>query len=105
MNDKKTTSELVDSIIDSATEIDTIKTPPFFKDKVLQQLLNIDEAEPVRDWLVWFTPKYQIAALFVFLVLNFSVLYSYSHYTEQQNIKAFAEAYGLSDSQNDYILN
>lgn len=105
MNDKKITSKSVDEIIDGVSAIDKVKTPPFFKDRVLQQLASVDENRPFEDWLTWFTPKYQIAVICIFLVLNFSVLYTYMKYSQEEKIEAFAKAYGLTSSQDDYFIN
>ncbi|WP_299529215.1 hypothetical protein [Ulvibacterium sp.] len=102
---KKNTSERIDELIDSAPDIETVNTPPFFKDKVLQRLSQPRDSQPQLGWLPWFTPKYQMAALFLFVLLNALVLYTYSDSNREEEIQTFAEAYGLSSAQEETLLN
>lgn len=104
MNDKRTTPEFIDELIDSASEVKMVNTPPFFKDKVLNRLSQTREEKPV-EFLNWFTPKYQVAALLMFVALNVVALYSYQLSSEEQELQTFAEAYGLSDDGSESILN
>lgn len=105
MNDKKITPELIDELIDSASKIEAVNTPPFFKDKVLNKLSQANGEKQQSDFLSWFTPKYQIATLLLFVALNVVAIYSYRLSNEQQELQTFAEAYGLSDSDSESILN
>ena len=105
MNDKNSTPELIDELIDSVSKIERVNTPPFFKDKVL---LNIDKRQQINkvpSFLYWLTPKYQFAALLLFVFLNLSVLYYYTANNKEQELESFADAYGLSSSQEESILN
>lgn len=105
MNDKKNTSHLVDELIDSVEGIRTVDAPPFFKDKVLGKLIREREDSSTLSYPSWFTPKFQWAALLIFVFLNLGVLYYYSNYNQQQELQSFAETYGLSSFQSDSILN
>ncbi len=105
MNDKRITSEQIDELIDSVSEMEQVNTPPFFKDKVLKKLGNIEE--PVEDSVLinWFTPKLQIAALLAFVFLNLGVLFYYNTSNKQEELETFAQTYGLSASEDESILN
>jgi hypothetical protein len=105
MNDKKNTSKQIDELIDSASGIEAVSTPPFFKDKVLKRLSQTSDSQPQQGWLPWFTPKYQIAALFLLVLVNGIVLYNYSDSNREEEIQTFAEAYGLSSAQDESMLN
>lgn len=105
MNEKKNTSQRIDELIDSASGIEAVSTPPFFKDKVLNRLSQTRDSQPQLGWLPWFAPKYQMAALFLFVLLNMLVLYTYSDSNREEEIQTFAEAYGLSSAQDESMLN
>ncbi len=104
MNDKKTT-KFIDDLIDSASTIENVNTPPFFKDKVLSKLGKHPEANEVPQFLYWFTPKVQLVALMVFIFVNLGVLYYYENSGQEQELQSFAETYGLLSSQEESILN
>ncbi|UII76769.1 hypothetical protein LV716_02970 [Flagellimonas sp. HMM57] len=105
MDDKKNTSEFIDELIESASKMETVDTPPFFKDKVLNKLSQIDQKKKKIDFFGWFAPKYQIATLLLFAVLNLAVLYTYLSSNEKQDLQTFAETYGFSDTNSEFILN
>ena len=105
MNDKKTTAKFLDELIDSASDIERVKTPPFFKDKVLNRLEKDQKAIEVPPFWYWFSPRLQLAALLVFVFLNIGVLYYYAQNSREQELQSFAEAYGLSTSQEESIIN
>lgn len=104
MNDKKITSQFVDELIDSISAVEPVDVPPFFKDKVLQKL-GRREVNEVPSIAPWFTPRYQLAALLLFIFLNAAVLYYYSSTRQQQELETFADSYGLSASQQESLLN
>lgn len=105
MIDKKNTSKIIDELLDSPLVIDEVNTPPFFKDKVLNKLSQNTEERTATDWLNWFTPKYQIAAMVLFVMLNFIALYSYSASNKEVELQNYAQTYGLSNTSQDSILN
>ncbi|KQC29775.1 hypothetical protein [Flagellimonas eckloniae] len=105
MNDKKFTPELIDELIDSASKIEAVNTPPFFKDKVLNKLSQVTVEKQRPDVLNWFTPKYQIAMLLLFAAVNIVAVYSYRSSNKQQELQTFAETYGFSQSESESILN
>lgn len=104
MNDKKITPQIIDELIDSASSFEVVDTPPFFKDRVLHRLSKAEDNE-VSYSLNWFGPRFQWAALVVFIMLNFGVLYYYNSAQQEQELQSFAETYGLSSAQNNSILN
>ena len=105
MNDKKSTSQLVDQLIDSVTDIETVNTTPFFKDRVLSRLVQKKENNKTLVYPIWFGPQLQWAVLLVFMLLNLGVLYYYANSNQEQELQSFAQTYGLSSSQDDSILN
>ncbi|MEM7486537.1 MAG: hypothetical protein AAF348_15120 [Bacteroidota bacterium] len=105
MDDKKNTSEFIDELIESASKIKAVNTPPFFKDRVLNKLFEVDHTEKKIDFFGWFTPKYQIAVLLLFAILNLTVLYVYRSSNKQRDLLTFVETYGFSDSESELILN
>lgn len=105
MGNKRNIDRLVEETLNSVSNIDTVKTPPFFKDKVLNRMVQQDteKAEGVR-FLNWFTPKYQAAALICFVLLNtIALLYNTSD-SYSENVENFAEVYGLSETDTDSYL-
>lgn len=105
MDGKKITQQKIDEVLDSASQIEAVNTPPFFKDKVLNRLVDTDEVEELLPILTWFTPKYQVAALLLFIVLNVMAIYTYRSSNQQEQLTTFAEAFGLSSSDQQSILN
>lgn len=102
MESKKDIDRLVQETLDSVSGIDTVKTPPFFKDKVLQRMEQPAlENEDGVHFLDWVTPKYQAAALIAFVVLNTIALLSYTTDSYGDNVEDFAEVYGLSETDTD----
>ncbi|MEM8847119.1 MAG: hypothetical protein AAGD17_08470 [Bacteroidota bacterium] len=105
MNDKKNTFKDLDDLIDSVSDIQSVGTPPFFKDKVLNELKKQGNQEQSQLILSWLTPKLQIAALLAFVFLNLGVLYYYNSTNHNEELETFAQEYGLSTSQEETILN
>ena len=101
MESKKSIDQLVEETLDSVSGIETIKAPPFFKERVLNRM----NQEPVEKddvfVLNWFTPKFQAAALICFIVLNIFALRSYTSDSYGDNVDNFAEVYGLSETTTD----
>lgn len=105
MDGKRTTSKKVDEILNSVDGIETVKAPPFFKERTLQRLSQDHGKVAAPNLLGWFTPGYQVAAILVFIALNLFTLYSYYSSNEQQELQTFAQNYGLSTSNSESILN
>lgn len=106
MKNKSNIDRLVEDTLESTSSIDSVKAPPFFKEKVLQRIAQKDnqKATSVR-YVDWFTPRYQAAALVCLLILNTFALLSYKNdnaYTEK--VENFAEVYGLSETGTDAYL-
>ncbi|MGX1929739.1 hypothetical protein [Flagellimonas sp. 2504JD4-2] len=105
MDGKKITQQKIEEVLESASQIEAVNTSPFFKDKVLHRLANTEEVEESSALLGWFTPRYQAAVLILFVILNVVAIYSYRSSNQQEQITTFAEAFGLSNSENQSILN
>ncbi|MEO9893901.1 hypothetical protein [Aurantibacter sp.] len=107
MKDKININQLVDETINSVSKIDSVKAPPFFKDKVLNRMVQQNEQQEkgVR-YLNWFTPKYQAAALICFVLLNTAVLLSNSNTTDSytEDVSDFADVYGITSSTSDTYI-
>jgi hypothetical protein len=85
--------------------IEEVKVNHFFKHKVLQEIQNQQEEKP--SILSWFTPKLQLAALGLILLMNMSaVFYAYSSQetTSSNSLDTFAQEYSL-ESKYTSILN
>ncbi len=105
MNDRKNTARRLDDLIESVSNLETVNPPPFFKDRVLNKLQNSSMPEVSQYFPHWFTPNYQIATLLLFVVLNVATLYYYNSTIETSELQTFAQAYGLSTSEEETILN
>jgi len=71
----------------------------------LNKLSQSSTEKSAKDWLFWFTPKYQIAAMVLFVMLNLIALYNYSASNKEVELQNYAQAYGLSNTIQDSILN
>ena len=105
MEAKKNINQMIDETLESVSRIDTVDTPPFFKDKVLRRLDKQEEKETEGImYLDWFTPKFQAAALVCFVLLNLGVLLNSSTDNYEENLTSFAQTYGLSETgANSYF--
>ncbi|MEM1337332.1 MAG: hypothetical protein AAF717_16670 [Bacteroidota bacterium] len=106
MENTKRNIHRIDKLIDAAGDIASVNTPPFFKDKVLVRLGQIQEGiQPAQPVLHWFSPKFQAIALLVFVMLNIGALLYYKKDLKAQEVQTFAEIYGFSASEETSILN
>ena len=105
MNTKGNIDQLVEETLESISAIEAIKTPPFFKEKVLRSLSqqNAIKTKGIA-YLNWFAPKYQVAVLICFIFLNAAALLTYSSERHSDNVSSFAEVYGLSETDSDIYL-
>ncbi|MEP3209585.1 MAG: hypothetical protein ABJN95_10370 [Maribacter sp.] len=106
MKNKPNIDQLVEDTLNSVSGIDTVKTSPLFKERVLSRMAEqpIEHVEGLR-YLDWFTPRYQAAALICFVVLNaFALLSYYSDSGYGEHVENFAEIYGLSETTTDSYL-
>ncbi len=105
MDTKRNIDQVVEETLDSVSSIKAVKTPPFFKEKVLQSLSQQDRVSTEgAAYLNWFTPKYQAAALICFVFLNAAAVLNYSSDNYSANVSSFAEVYGLSETDSDTYL-
>ena len=91
-------------IEDTLHVLDSIQEPtvsPFFKQKVLRTMFQ--EKEEKKVVVNWFTPKLQLAAIALILLVNaVSIAYVFNNATSN-NIDTFAEEYSLSSTNS--LLN
>ncbi|WP_411031958.1 hypothetical protein [Spongiimicrobium sp. 3-5] len=105
MKKNKNIEKLVDEVLDSASTIDTLKSPPFFKERVFNKLARNEDVEEEDSLLGWFSIKYQVAVLLCFVTLNAFALFWYSAGSYDVNVDNFAEAYGLSNPNDETFYN
>ncbi len=105
MDGKKNTQQKIDEVLDTASHIESVNISPFFKDKVLHRLDSLTQPGEHNLVLSWFTPKYQVAVLLLLAILNIGAIYSYRISNQQEQMTAFAEAFGFSNTENESILN
>ncbi len=105
MKSKKNMNRLVEETLNSVSGIETVKTPPFFKDKVLNRMAQsaIEKEEGVSI-LYWFTPKLQAAVLVCFVVINTVAVLSFTTDNYVENVQDFAEVYGLTETETSSYL-
>ena len=95
MNTKENKITEIDRVFNSVDDIETVKASPFFKTKVLRELYE-EKQERVQVLFPWFTPKLQLAALAVFVVLNVFVIAQMNSDNYTSEVSTFAEAYELT---------
>ena len=92
-------NKLLDDKMDKAFEsLDTIQKVEIsqnFKEDVLARLKVTQE----EKYSLWFTPKYQIAATIIFLLINTLVIYYAFNSKSEDTIDAFAREYHLKSSE------
>ena len=98
--------QLIEDTLNSVSNIDTAKTPPFFKEKVFNKMAHEAAIKASGiNYIDWFTPRYQAAALACFVILNAFALLSYNKDNDYgENVENFAEVYGLSATDTDSYL-
>lgn len=85
----------VEEAFESLDQINKVKISNSFKSRVLNKL----EEEQAEESIVfnWFTPKLQLAAVAVIILVNLSaVMYSFSSSSNETSINSFAQEYNLS---------
>lgn len=91
---------LVEETLDSASDIQPVKAPLFFKERVLNKMAksNIEEEVGVR-YFNWPAPSYQAAILIALVIINTVALLSNTTNSEYvENVENFADVYGLSET-------
>lgn len=102
--DQENVEKRVEETLEAASRIAPVKAPPFFKEGVLNRM-RAGNREAERPLIPWFTPKYQVAALICIVVVNAFALLWYTFDDYDQNVVNFAQAYGLSTSDNESFFN
>ncbi|NKI30377.1 hypothetical protein HCU67_00355 [Muricauda sp. DJ-13] len=102
MNDKNTTPDQVENLLNSLSAIEKVEVSPDFKKNVIDKLAN--QQSKVVEFLPWFTPKYQIAAVLTFLVINLSALFYYNTTLQEEKLESLANSYGITTTENESSL-
>ncbi len=98
MNTKKDIQDKIDNTLNSISKRNDLKASPFFKDKTM--LLLFSEKKKEHVFLAWFTPKFQLATLLCFIVLNLVAFTQMNTSSTTENILDFAETHGLMESED-----
>jgi hypothetical protein len=105
MHSKKNIDLLVEETLERVSTIDKVKTPAFFKERVLNRMVEESASKPEGVFFLnSFAPKFQAAALLWCVIVNTLALLSYSSDSYNDNVENFAEVYGLSETDTDSYL-
>ena len=93
----------VDKAFELLDKINEVKVSPSFKKSTLDKALRYKEREIE---ISWFTPKLQLAAMVVVLVVNVSVI-SYTFWSSPSvtNVGSFAQDYSLTTKIDIPLIN
>ncbi|MEX0288587.1 MAG: hypothetical protein AB3N14_05710 [Flavobacteriaceae bacterium] len=102
MERKDKIEKLIEETLESASHIETVEVPSLFKEKVLNSMATPEEITEEAGIISWFTPRYQVAALICFVIVNAYAVLQYTLDNYEDNVESFAEEYGLSEAEEDY---
>ncbi|WP_350284793.1 hypothetical protein [uncultured Croceitalea sp.] len=106
MERKRNIDRLVAETLDSASGIEPVKTPPFFKDKVLSKMAQRNNEKEGVHYLNWLTPNYQAAILIALVTINaVALIVGVKDNKYVENVEDFAEVYGLSETDSYLYQN
>ena len=105
MKDNKNIKGLVEETLEEAGRVESVSTPPYFKERTLNAIFRPEELAEKQPGLAWFAPKLQVALLIFLVVVNSLALIWYSSGNYDQNVENFAEAYGLSEDESESYYN
>ena len=95
------------STLDILDEIQEVKINPFFKDRVLHNMMN-QETEETSQSVNWFTTPMQFAAIALILLINTIAIIQYKNsdtiVEQSSDIESFAKEYSLT-SDDSISLN
>ena len=97
--------EKVSKTLEAFDTMDTVKTPPFFKDKTMQLLFKEKEEKTAASFWSWFTPQLQLATLVCVVLVNFYAIKEINNSEYESSISTFASDYGISTEQESSIFN
>ena len=84
----------VDDAYEVLDKINEVKISTSFKQNVFHK---IEETKKEKIALTWFTPKLQLAAMFVILLVNVSaIMYTFSAQEQTSEIDVFAQQYNFN---------
>jgi hypothetical protein len=103
MKNKKHIHQQVEDTFNVLEDINSVEVSPFFKHKILQKINTEEEKKVVLNW---FTPKLQLAAFVIVLLMNTSAIYyafSSSEVSTNTDINSFAQEYYLQPTSNSLL--
>ena len=92
----KKTLEVLDTM-------ETVKTPPFFKDKTMQRLFAEKEKTASVSIWNWFTPQLQLATLACIVFVNVYAINQIKSSKYEASVSSFASDYGIT-AENEFSL-
>lgn len=85
-------------------QINEVKVSASFKQNVLEKALDKNQQENLG--VHWFTPKLQLAAMIIVILVNITALtYTFSSTTKETTISSFAEDYSIGLTNNSSLIN
>ncbi|APX99804.1 hypothetical protein [Lacinutrix venerupis] len=97
--------EKVTKTLEVFDTMDTVKAPPFFKDKTMQLLFAEKEEKVTPLFWSWFTPQLQLATLVCVVLVNFYAIKEINNSEYESSISSFASDYGIAGEQESSIFN
>jgi len=92
----------IEVAFDSLEQINEVKISSSFKQQVLKLALEQEKEEIL---LTWFTPKLQMAAMIIVLLVNVTaIMYTFSTTSSETNISSFVQEYNLRTTPT-FIIN
>lgn len=82
----------IEEVFTSLNEINEVKVSALFKEKVLG---NIENSEPELIYYSWFTPRLQIAAMVIIILVNTLAVYHLFLNQDSASLENLAEQYSL----------
>ncbi|WP_299061404.1 hypothetical protein [uncultured Polaribacter sp.] len=103
MENKEHIKNKVKDTFNVLESINKVEVNPFLKHKILQKLNNVEEK---KKEINWFTPKLQLAAFVIVLLMNAIAIYyvfSSTEVTITSDINSFAQEYSLQETSNSLL--
>ncbi len=95
-------ADKIENTINTVEKIDSVSVSPFFKNKVLNRLY--EEQEPQFVLTSWLTPKVQLAALAIFILINIAVFVKMNEQQYSTEVDSFAAAYELAPESDNTLF-
>ena len=105
MNTNMNIKDNVKKTLEVFDTIETVKTPPFFKDKTMQRLFAEKEKKASVSIWSWFTPQLQLVTLACVVFVNVYAVKQIKSSKYEASITSFASDYGITADQESSLFN